>query len=199
MYEFAWRSPAFDGRLGACHALEIPFVFDTLAIEGMEVLLGEAAPQALADAMHTAWVGFITRGDPGWPQYDLDQRQTMHFDASSELLKDPRSAERALWEGLRQAPIRLSKRDQAPKPRSEEPDGGQPHKRSRKVTKKGDGAVCRATARVARTRTRSRSTPWRLLVRATLAVALGASSRDIHSTLIHTLRYRLWGPGPHPY
>ena len=32
MYEFAWRSPQFDGRLGACHALEIPFVFDTLAI-----------------------------------------------------------------------------------------------------------------------------------------------------------------------
>ncbi|HEY6408174.1 MAG TPA: carboxylesterase family protein, partial [Ktedonobacteraceae bacterium] len=24
MYEFAWRSPQFDGRLGACHALEIP-------------------------------------------------------------------------------------------------------------------------------------------------------------------------------
>ena len=23
MYEFAWRSPQFDGRLGACHALEI--------------------------------------------------------------------------------------------------------------------------------------------------------------------------------
>lgn len=101
MYEFAWRSPAFDGRLGACHSLEIPFVFDTLAIQGMGVLLGEAAPQPLADAMHTAWVGFITRGDPGWPQYDLDQRQTMHFDASSELLKDPRSAERVLWEGLR--------------------------------------------------------------------------------------------------
>ena len=30
MYEFAWRSPQFGGRLGACHALEIPFVFDTL-------------------------------------------------------------------------------------------------------------------------------------------------------------------------
>lgn len=32
-YEFAWRSPQFDGRLGACHALEIPFVFDTLGNE----------------------------------------------------------------------------------------------------------------------------------------------------------------------
>src|SRR5207245_9779509 len=31
MYEFAWRSPQFNGLLGACHALEAAFVFDTLA------------------------------------------------------------------------------------------------------------------------------------------------------------------------
>src|SRR5712692_1073245 len=30
LYELAWRSPAFGGRLGACHGLEIPFAFDTL-------------------------------------------------------------------------------------------------------------------------------------------------------------------------
>jgi para-nitrobenzyl esterase len=30
MYEFAWRTPQFNGLLGACHGLEIPFVFDTL-------------------------------------------------------------------------------------------------------------------------------------------------------------------------
>lgn len=30
MYEFAWPSPAFNGALGACHGLEIGFVFDTL-------------------------------------------------------------------------------------------------------------------------------------------------------------------------
>ncbi len=30
MYEFAWRSPQFGGRLGACHGAEIAFVFDTL-------------------------------------------------------------------------------------------------------------------------------------------------------------------------
>ena len=28
VYEFAWHSPACDHMLGACHALEIPFVFD---------------------------------------------------------------------------------------------------------------------------------------------------------------------------
>jgi para-nitrobenzyl esterase len=101
MYEFAWRSPGFDGLLGACHALEVPFVFDTLDKGGFEVLLGAEPPQQLADVMHAAWVSFATRGDPGWPQYDLYQRATMRFDTTSALVENPQSAERVLWEGLR--------------------------------------------------------------------------------------------------
>jgi para-nitrobenzyl esterase len=101
MYEFAWRSPKFDGQLGACHALEIAFVFDTLDIGEMGPLLGDNPPQQTAGAMHAAWVSFATRGDPGWTQYDLNQRATMRFDTNSDLVKDPRSAERMLWEGLR--------------------------------------------------------------------------------------------------
>ncbi len=101
MYEFAWRSPQFEGRLGACHALEIGFVFDTLADPEGEPLVGPEPPQQLADTMHAAWVAFATRGDPGWPRYDLQRRATMRFDTVSEILDDPRSAERALWEGLR--------------------------------------------------------------------------------------------------
>jgi len=100
MYEFAWRSPQFDGRLGACHALEIAFVFDTLG-NGTEPLMGTAPPQQLADTMHAAWVAFATNGDCGWPTYDLSRRATMRFDATSEVVDDPRSAERALWEGVR--------------------------------------------------------------------------------------------------
>ena len=101
MYQFTWRSPGFDGKLGACHGLEIPFVFDTLDKEGFEVLLGDSAPQQLADAMHSAWVAFARDADPGWPQYDLNRRVTMRFDTKQELVEDPRSAERQLWEGLR--------------------------------------------------------------------------------------------------
>jgi para-nitrobenzyl esterase len=100
MYEFGWRSPQFNGLLGACHALEIAFVFDTLG-NGTEPLLGADPPQPLADAMHAAWVAFATSGNCGWPKYDLDRRATMHFDTSSEVVDDPRSAERALWEGVR--------------------------------------------------------------------------------------------------
>jgi carboxylesterase type B len=100
MYEFTWRSPQFGGRLGACHALEIPFVFDTLG-HGTETLWGPAPPQSLADAMHAAWVAFATGGDPGWPRYDLRRRATMRFGEPSEVVDDPQRAERALWEGVR--------------------------------------------------------------------------------------------------
>jgi carboxylesterase type B len=100
MYEFAWRSLQFDGRLGACHGLEVAFVFDTLGY-GTEPLLGADPPQQLADTMHAAWVSFATSGEVGWPQYDLDRRATMRFDTTSEVVDDPRSAERALWEGVR--------------------------------------------------------------------------------------------------
>lgn len=101
MYEFAWRSPQFGGRLGACHSLEIPFAFDTLDSEGFEPVAGGNAPQALADTMHRAWVSFIASGDPGWPQYDKERRTTMRFDETSEVVDDPRREERALWEGKR--------------------------------------------------------------------------------------------------
>ena len=101
MYEFAWQPPAFDGHLGACHALEMPFVFDNLDKEGFEGLVGTNPPQQVADAMHAAWVAFATSGNPGWPQFDLKRRATMRFDTTSELVEDPLSAERLLWEGRR--------------------------------------------------------------------------------------------------
>jgi len=68
-YDFGWRSPACGGRLGACHGLELPFVFDTLATAtGPTGLLGpDDPPQALADRMRDAWVSFARDGDPGWP------------------------------------------------------------------------------------------------------------------------------------
>jgi para-nitrobenzyl esterase len=101
MYEFAWQTPAFDGRLGACHALDVPFIFDNLDKKGYEGLAGTNPPQQVADVMHAAWVAFATSGNPGWPQFELSRRVTMRFDATPELVEDPRSVERLLWEGRR--------------------------------------------------------------------------------------------------
>jgi para-nitrobenzyl esterase len=96
MYEFAWRAAGF----GACHALEIPFVFDTLERgpeQMMGLMLGGDPPQALATDMHGAWVAFATTGDPGWPRYERGPRATMIFDTVSRVVDDPRSWERSLW------------------------------------------------------------------------------------------------------
>ncbi|MCN9243037.1 carboxylesterase family protein [Streptomyces sp. RY43-2] len=101
VYEFAWRSPRYAGRLGACHALELGFVFDRLHDPSYAPMVGPRPPQALADAMHAAWVSFATSGDPGWPAYDTAGRTTMIFAEDSGPEDDPRARERLLWDGVR--------------------------------------------------------------------------------------------------
>ena len=100
-YEFAWRSPQLGGRLGACHAIEVAFAFDTLADESGIPLLGEQPPQQVADEVHGAWVAFATGGDPGWPAYDLERRAVMRFDEASTVVDDPHAQRRVLWDGVR--------------------------------------------------------------------------------------------------
>ncbi|MFI1364521.1 carboxylesterase family protein [Streptomyces griseochromogenes] len=101
VYEFAWPSPAHDGALGACHALDVPFVFDNLADPAFAPLLGDAPPQAIADGMHAAWVSFATTGDPGWPAYRAPHRPVRRFAAAPATVPDPRGALRTLWDDLR--------------------------------------------------------------------------------------------------
>jgi para-nitrobenzyl esterase len=104
MYEFAWSSPAFGGRLGACHGLEIPFVFDSLDLRQRQMMggaLGHDPPQELADRMHRAWVDFASNGEPGWPRYGLGRRPVMRFDVTSSVIDDPYARERNLWDGAR--------------------------------------------------------------------------------------------------
>jgi para-nitrobenzyl esterase len=61
-YEFEWRAP----RLGACHGMELPFVFDSL--DTAVGLVGDHPPAELARELNTAWYSFAATGDPGWPE-----------------------------------------------------------------------------------------------------------------------------------
>uniref|UniRef100_A0AAU2JZA2 Carboxylic ester hydrolase n=1 Tax=Streptomyces sp. NBC_00049 TaxID=2903617 RepID=A0AAU2JZA2_9ACTN len=70
VYEFGW--PSGIPGLGACHALELGFVFDTLDVPEALWLAGPGAPQALAEEMHAAWVRFAVTGDPGWAPWNGD-------------------------------------------------------------------------------------------------------------------------------
>ena len=88
MYLFTWATPVMDGKLKSCHALELPFMWDAIDKPGLSMLTGDGPErQALADAMHAAWIAFARTGDPGWPRYDLDRRATKRFDIDD---RDPR-------------------------------------------------------------------------------------------------------------
>jgi para-nitrobenzyl esterase len=101
VYEFAWSSGSFDGKLGACHVLEVPFVFDNLSDPAAQPLLGRAAPADLAAKMHAAWIEFARTGNPGWAPYTATNRATMRFDEESRITTDERALERKAWAGQR--------------------------------------------------------------------------------------------------
>ncbi|MEV6471925.1 carboxylesterase family protein [Streptomyces sp. NPDC051657] len=92
-YEFAWRSPVLG--LGACHALEIGFVFDNL--RHGEALSGPDAPQPLADVMHRAWVDFATSGDPGWTAWDARRPVRVFGHPGTSTVLAPRQEELRAW------------------------------------------------------------------------------------------------------
>ncbi len=100
VYEFDWRSPQFKGRLGACHAIEIPFVFDTLG-PSSQPLLGDAPPGELAARMHGAWVAFARNGDPGWDQFDPETGIAMRFDLASGPIEHVLAQEQEIWADVR--------------------------------------------------------------------------------------------------
>jgi para-nitrobenzyl esterase len=105
-YQFDFASPSLGGRLGSCHALEIPFVFDNLHQPGVEFFAGPNPPQSVADAMHRSWIAFAHGGDPNhdglptWPAYDETARATMHFDVTSHVTGGDDADVRALWHDI---------------------------------------------------------------------------------------------------
>jgi para-nitrobenzyl esterase len=101
MYRFDHPEPAGNHRFGACHAAEIPFVFDTAMRTELRPLIGDSPSQAVADSTHRVWVDFITNGDPGWSPYDAARRTTGMFTDSVTPADDPAGDERTLWEGIR--------------------------------------------------------------------------------------------------
>ena len=63
LYEFGWLSPLHGGRMGAAHAMEIPFVLGNTTSERAQAFIGAQAPQPLADDMHSRWIRFV-KGEP---------------------------------------------------------------------------------------------------------------------------------------
>jgi para-nitrobenzyl esterase len=105
MYLFTWETPIMGGRLKSCHALEIPFVFDNLAVAGN--FTGTSPERfALAEKMSEAWLAFARDGVPGfrelppWPTYTSEKRATMIFDEECRVEYDPGRELREAWRNI---------------------------------------------------------------------------------------------------
>ena len=110
MYRFDLPSTAMGGVLGACHSIEVPFVFDNLDRGGVDVLLGGVDDEArqLADRTSRAWTTLAHAGSPAhddlaWPAYEIGRRRTCVLDRTPRVDDDPGADQRRLWDELRPA------------------------------------------------------------------------------------------------
>ena len=100
-YRFDRPDPGENHRLGACHGVELPFVFDTITRDDVRPRIGDTPSPAVAGQAHKVWVDFVTRGDPGWAPYDTVRRTTALLSNDINAVDDPADDERACWDDIR--------------------------------------------------------------------------------------------------
>ena len=107
VYQFEWKGMQPGRPQGAVHALELPFVFGTLATSEIGAVAGRTpAAETLAGQMQDAWLGFARTGRPGaaglteWPAYAPPRRATMIFSDRPRVADAPQEAERAVWDAF---------------------------------------------------------------------------------------------------
>jgi para-nitrobenzyl esterase len=96
LYEFAW--PSGRPGLGACHSLELGFVFDAGHSPDSVKLAGGNPPKTLATQMHGAWTRFVQTGDPGWEAWDATHPVRVFGDGETRTVPGLRDADLALWD-----------------------------------------------------------------------------------------------------
>jgi para-nitrobenzyl esterase len=105
MYRFDWKSHV-STDLGACHAIEVPFVLDNFSAPLSEEIVGPNPPMGLSDIMMDSWIAFVRTGDPNsaglpfWPRYDAKRRATMIFNEHIATQDDPNKATRLSYENI---------------------------------------------------------------------------------------------------
>lgn len=94
MYMTEWRTPVDGGRWRSPHLVDLPFIFDNVALAPS--MVGEGpAQQLMAAKMSASWAAFAHTGNPNipnipeWPSYDPTLRRVMVFDNENRVVFDP--------------------------------------------------------------------------------------------------------------
>jgi len=106
-YLFTWETSIFDGMFGSCHALELPFVFNTFKDPGMKALVGNATnTDTLCENMMDAWLSFARNGNPNhdgipnWPTYEKNNRSALVLGNEIKIANALFEKERKAWDGI---------------------------------------------------------------------------------------------------
>lgn len=105
VYQFDWRSPGRGGAFGACHTIELPFLFGSFAAWADSPIWNDVDPaplEPLARTFRGALAAFVRTGSPNaaglprWDPYTTPGRMTMHFDTLTMPINDLAGGERRL-------------------------------------------------------------------------------------------------------
>ena len=79
---YYWEYPSAIGKMGACHAVELAYVFNNL---DETIYTGNNIDEDLAEEVQEMWVNFAKTGDPSteendWRNYTYDDPDTIILD-----------------------------------------------------------------------------------------------------------------------
>jgi para-nitrobenzyl esterase len=103
-YLWEWGSPAYNGKFGAAHAMDVSASFHNVR----DAILGSGSRDArrMCDALASTWIAFAKTGDPNnsqiphWPRFEGTERTTMVFDRNTRVEHDPHRELREFWRGM---------------------------------------------------------------------------------------------------
>jgi len=101
VYQWNWRTPAYDGQFGAVHGIDVSATFHSYRDGFFD---GSTAGKKMADRLASSFAAFAKTGDPNnshippWNPYSDAQRNVMLFDNDTRQEVNPRAEIRAYWD-----------------------------------------------------------------------------------------------------
>ena len=102
VYTYYWTMPGEDETMGACHAIELAYVFNNPQIT---IYNGDVYDQKLANTVQDLWVNFARTGKPeaatvSWEPYTAENRRTLAIGEDTHMESDLKGEQRELLEPL---------------------------------------------------------------------------------------------------
>jgi para-nitrobenzyl esterase len=106
-YRFDYDGYMLGSLIGSVHAMEIPFVFNSLDRSPTSLLYHRgnmAEAQDLSEIMQGYWINFVKTGDPNgpglpdWPEFSTDDQNRQIFDTSVRTETADNEQKCAFWE-----------------------------------------------------------------------------------------------------